>query len=67
MKAYAQFKGAQLDNVNLGPELNKRFEVRCPENLSIGYKTSLSGDCFINAKGGVVIGSYCHIHSLYSV
>lgn len=55
------FKGAELDNVNIGPELNKRFEIRHPERLKIGYKTAISGDCFINAYGGVSIGKYCHI------
>ena len=60
-RAYSKFKGSRMDHVILGSELNKRFEVRYPENLSIGYNTSLSGDCFINAKGGVEIGSYCHI------
>lgn len=60
-KAYNKFKGAKLDNVILGSELSRNFEIRYPENLSIGYHTSLSGDCFINAKGGVFIGCYCHI------
>lgn len=27
----------------------------------MGYKTVISGDCFINAMGGVKIGKYCHI------
>lgn len=56
-----QFKGASLDNVSIGPELNNRFEIRHPENLRIGYKTAIAGDCFINAMGGVEIGKYCHI------
>lgn len=47
-----KFKGAQLDHVVLGPELDKRFEVRHPQKLSMGYKTVISGDCFINAWGG---------------
>ncbi len=59
--AYFKFKGANLDNVILGSELNRNFEIRCPENLSIGYCTSISGDLFINAFGGVKIGRYCHI------
>jgi len=59
--AYKQFEGAHLDNVNIGPELNRRFEIRHPENLTIGYGTAISGDCFINAYGGVSIGKYCHI------
>ena len=33
-----KFKGAQLDHVVFGPELDKRFEVRHPENLTMGYK-----------------------------
>lgn len=49
---YRQFKGAHLDHVKLGPELNKRFEIRHPQNLSIGFMTVISGDCFINAWGG---------------
>lgn len=55
------FKGAKLDNVAIGPELDKRFEIRHPENLIIGYRTAINGDCFINALGGVIIGKYCHI------
>ena len=55
------FKGALLDNVVFGPELDKSFEVRHPQNLSMGYKTVISGDCFINAMGGVRIGKFCHI------
>lgn len=55
------FKGAYLDHVVFGPELDKWFEVRCPRNLSIGYKTVLNGDCFISAIGGVEIGKHCHI------
>lgn len=56
-----QFKGAELDHVKFGPELDKRFEVRFPEGLHIGYGTVLAGDLFINARGGVHIGKYCHI------
>lgn len=59
--AYQEFRGAQLDHVILGPELDKRFEIRFPEKLEVGYKTVISGDCFINARGGVKIGRYCHI------
>lgn len=59
--AKQQFKGAVLDNVSIGVELNRRFEIRHPENLRIGYKTAIAGDCFINAWGGVSIGKYCHI------
>lgn len=59
--AYRQFSYSKLDNVVLGPELDKRFEVRHPENLKIGYKTVISGDLFINALGGVTIGKYCHV------
>ena len=50
-----------LNNVVFGPELDKRFEVRHPQNLSIGYKTVINGDCFINALGKVTIGKFCHI------
>ncbi len=49
---HRQFKGAQLDHVKLGPELNKKFEIRHPQNLVVGYKTVISGDLFINALGG---------------
>lgn len=59
--ACQKFKGAQLDHVILGPELENRFEIRFPENLKVGYKTVINGDCFINARGGVEIGKYCHI------
>ena len=54
---WRQFKGAQLDNVKLGPELNKRFEIRHPKNLVVGYKTVMSGDLFINAWGGYKLES----------
>lgn len=60
-QAKQAFKGAELNAVNIGPELNKWFEIRYPERLKIGYKTAISGDCFINAYGGVEIGKYCHI------
>ena len=56
-----QFRGADLDSVIFGPELDKRFEVRSPERLHIGHKTVVAGDLFINARGGVTIGKYCHI------
>ena len=60
--AHKQFNGSKLgDDVNIGPELNKNFEIRHPENLIIGDKTVISGDLFINALGGVEIGKYCHI------
>lgn len=52
IQIHRMFKGALLDHVVFGPELDKRFEVRHPNNLSIGYKTVISGDCFINALGG---------------
>lgn len=55
-----RFSGASLNNVIIGPEFNKRFEIRHAKNLSIGYKTVLNGDCFINALGGVTIGHHCH-------
>jgi maltose O-acetyltransferase len=56
-----KFKEANLDHVALGPELDKRFEIRHPERLTIGFRTAINGDCFINAWGGVIIGKYCHI------
>lgn len=49
---YRQFRGVIMDEVKLGPELNKRFEIRHPKNLRIGHKTVISGDLFINAMGG---------------
>lgn len=54
---HRQFKGAQLDHVKLGPELNKRYEIRHPQNLVVGYKTVISGDLFINAWGGYKLAS----------
>ena len=47
-----QIRKAHLNDVVLGPELNRNFEVRHPENLYIGKHSVLSGDCFINALGG---------------
>lgn len=61
MFTWRQFRGARLDHVKLGPELNKNFEIRHPQNLEVGYKTVISGNLFINALGGVKIGKYCHI------
>lgn len=59
--ARKRFEGAQLDHVLLGSELNRRFEIRCSKKLKIGFHTAIAGDCFINARGGVTIGRYCHI------
>ncbi len=56
-----KFKGADLDHVKFGSECSGNYEVRFPEGLHIGYGTVLTGDLFINAKGGVHIGRYCHI------
>lgn len=56
-----QIRKANLEQVIIGPELNKNFEVRCPDKLFIGKKTVISGNLFINAMGGVKIGKYCHI------
>lgn len=59
--ALQQLKRAHLDNVVIGSEQIKHFEIRHPENLFIGNQTAITGDCFINAYGGVKIGNYCHI------
>ena len=56
-----QLRMAHLDQVIIGPELNSNFQIRYPDRLYIGKKTVISGDCFINAFGGVKIGKYCHI------
>lgn len=51
-------------NVNklvIGPQVNYRFRVEHPENLSIGDHTAINGDFFVDALGGVSIGKYCHI------
>lgn len=56
-----KFRGANLDHVILGPEHDKNFKIVCPENLEIGYKSVINGDCYINAYGGVKIGHHCHI------
>lgn len=45
----------------IGPELMSGFELRHPERIQIGCGTVISGNCFINAMGGVKIGKYCHI------
>ena len=47
-----KFRGANMNNVILGPEYNKSFVVKYPQNIVIGYKTVLNGNCFINARGG---------------
>lgn len=57
----SKIQKGDFDHVILGPEFDKRFEVRHPQNLKVGYKTVMSGDLFINAMGGVEIGKYCHI------
>lgn len=55
-----QIRKAHLCQVVIGPELNRNFQIRYPENLYIS-KSVINGDCFINAMGGVRIGEYCHI------
>ena len=58
---FKKFKGASFEKIILGPEYNRNFIVKFPEQLKIGCNTVLNGDCFINAMGGVNIGKYCHI------
>lgn len=48
----SKIQKGDFDHVILGPEFDKRFEVRHPQNLKVGYKTVMSGDLFINAMGG---------------
>ena len=50
-----------INTLAIGPEVYQRFDLRYPENLTIGDNTAINGDCFINALGGVSIGIYCHI------
>lgn len=58
---FHKFKGASYDNLILGAEYNWNFVIKHSQKLKIGTKTVISGDCFINAMGGVNIGKYCHI------
>ena len=48
----SKIQKGDFDHVILGPEFDKRFEVRHPQNLKVGYKTVMSGDLLINAMGG---------------
>lgn len=50
-----------LNSLNIGPEYYKDFNIKHPEKLSIGNGTAISGNCMINAKGGVNMGKFCHI------
>jgi len=57
------FKKAKcnFDKLIIRPEVPDNFTILYSENLEIGDYTVINGDCFINAKGGVKIGKYCHI------
>lgn len=64
-KCYNQqlFKKVRCDLATLciGPEYYKDFNIRHPEKLLIGNHTAISGNCMINAMGGVKMGEFCHI------
>lgn len=47
--------------LSIGPEVYRGFDIKHPQNLTIGDGTAISGDCLINEWGGVKIGRYCHI------
>ena len=48
------FRDVKMKEVVLGPEYNKSFVIKYPQNIVIGYKTVLNGNCFINA---IIIGT----------
>lgn len=50
-----------LNKIRIGSDIFSGFTIKFPENLSIGDGTSINGQCYINAKGKVQIGKYCHI------
>ncbi len=50
-----------MRHIVLGPDVCRNFHIVHPQHLSIGVGTVLNGDCYINAQGGVKIGSHCHI------
>lgn len=50
-----------INNVVIGPDVNKYFTIKSPERLVIGDRTVINGNCYINASGVVSIGKYCHI------
>lgn len=50
-----------IATISIGSETYCGFDIKHPQNLTIGDGTAISGDCLINAWGGVAIGKYCHI------
>jgi len=52
---------ANMRTIVIGPDVCHRFHLIEPHRLSVGAGTVINGDCYINARGGVRIGRYCHI------
>jgi maltose O-acetyltransferase len=58
-----QFVGVNCDlnRIKIGPEYGRNIVIKHPSNLTIGDGCVINGDCFLNARGGIRIGRYCHI------
>jgi len=56
-----------ISEICIGPEVQKDFDIKHPQNLSIGKGTALNGALTINALGGVSIGCSCHIAKGFTV
>ena len=50
-----------INNIVIGPDVAKNFIIKSPSKLVIGNGTTINGNSYINASGGVVIGKFCHI------
>ena len=50
-----------INNIVIGPDVDKSFIIKSPSKLGIGDGTAINGNCYINASGGVSIGKSCHI------
>lgn len=61
--AHFQLRGARYDAASLvlGPDVCSRFTFHYPERLDIGKHTVLNGNLYLNAEGGISIGSWCHV------
>ncbi|MGE4444669.1 MAG: DapH/DapD/GlmU-related protein [Candidatus Altimarinota bacterium] len=60
-KALFKKVNCNINNLCIGPEFNRNFNIFHPNKLYIGNNTVINGDCTINALGTVRIGKYCHI------
>lgn len=57
---FSQVSG-EIKSLIIGPDVNSNFILNSPKKITIGKHVVINGNCYINAEGGVEIGSYCHI------